>query len=588
MVCPDLLFSQVHLDIASQWGNLSSQQRRASDHLLASLLKKWSPDDRCTPEQERIALAKFLQANEQCRNWHFAPSDMRDEELLLLFQEEWNGFLGYNKKTGAAVIADPVDLSPIRAIDYGRVGPGASAGIRNLSFYGKMFAGPMTSYDEDLYQWYRAAISEDPRWTEAEKLRLQQFGTPRVVAGNKLSYVPKNVEVARTICSEASLNMFVQLGQGTILENRLKTYYGLSIRGGKDSVQHIKNQELARLGSIDGSFATIDLSSASDSISLNMLRRFTPREAMWALERTRASYVQLPGGKLEELFMVSSMGNGYTFPLETALFASIVVAASRFNGLKLDHPWGVNLGNWAVFGDDIIVPRQIFSQTVRLLELLGFKVNESKTFADGWFRESCGADWYKGYPVRGVYLTSLSTIEKRFVAYNLLHEWARKHKVTLDGALKLIVSSIPRGKRSRVPLWEGPERGLRQAEPPCPPKKHVFKTGSTREKREFFGWIYEVQEEVGRKVDVGSDGNWKIPDLFYNPAALFLCVEGGYIRDGYLHLSSIGNSRWRTGQRMTVNWDLPPMEDPKTCLPRVRGKSDLENRLFLNWILRNR
>jgi hypothetical protein len=51
------------------------------------------------------------------------------------------------------------------------------------------------------------------------------------------------------------------------------------------------------------------------------------------------------------------------------------------------------------YGDDIIVPVRYVRSVVSELETFGFKVNASKSFWTGYFRESCGKDYYKGEDV---------------------------------------------------------------------------------------------------------------------------------------------------------------------------------------------
>jgi hypothetical protein len=52
-----------------------------------------------------------------------------------------------------------------------------------------------------------------------------------------------------------------------------------------------------------------------------------------------------------------------------------------------------------VYGDDIIVPVEYVFAVVSRLEAFGFKVNKNKSFWSGYFRESCGKDYYEGTDV---------------------------------------------------------------------------------------------------------------------------------------------------------------------------------------------
>jgi hypothetical protein len=88
-----------------------------------------------------------------------------------------------------------------------------------------------------------------------------------------------------------------------------------------------------------------------------------------------------------ESFMLekfSSMGNGYTFELESTIFAGCVFACvppSRWD-------------DCSVYGDDLIVPQKYADRLVDCLETFGFKVNHKKSCLAGRFFESCGTDWF--------------------------------------------------------------------------------------------------------------------------------------------------------------------------------------------------
>jgi len=74
------------------------------------------------------------------------------------------------------------------------------------------------------------------------------------------------------------------------------------------------NQRYALLGSIDGSLATIDLSSASDTVSYALVMSLLPSGWFDLLDLFRSECVEVPGGVIE-LEKFSSMGNAYTFEL---------------------------------------------------------------------------------------------------------------------------------------------------------------------------------------------------------------------------------------------------------------------------------
>jgi hypothetical protein len=110
---------------------------------------------------------------------------------------------------------------------------------------------------------------------------------------------------------------------------------------------------------------------------------------------------------------ISSMGNGYTFALESAIFTALVYAVVKAGGGQF-----VNT-EFAVYGDDIILRKRYYFQLVEALRLSGFKVNLEKTFSHGPIRESCGTDWFHGKPLRPVFLDKTPrTTTDLFCDYN--------------------------------------------------------------------------------------------------------------------------------------------------------------------------
>lgn len=210
-----------------------------------------------------------------------------------------------------------------------------------------------------------------------------------VTQGSKLAFVPKDARTHRSIAIEPSLNLFLQKGIGLAIRRRLHRRWNL------DLTSQTRNQELARTGSIDNSYATIDLSSASDTIARGVVERLLPPKWMKLLSLARSPFTVVDGSQWL-LAKWSSMGNGYTFELETAIFAALVRCVIEPSDWKE--------GRWAVYGDDIIVPTYAYEDLCRVLSFYGFTLNDRKTFHNGPFRESCGADYYLGKPVRPFYL----------------------------------------------------------------------------------------------------------------------------------------------------------------------------------------
>jgi hypothetical protein len=204
------------------------------------------------------------------------------------------------------------------------------------------------------------------------------------VETNTIVLVPKNWKTHRTIAKEPTHSLPFQLALDGFLKKRLKKWR-------IDLSSQSANQERARLGSLDGSFATIDLEMASDTLSYNAVAWMLPLEWFNVFETFRSKLFRAPWGS-GEYAKYSSMGNGYTFSLETLIFA----AACRAVGSR----------QYAVYGDDIAIETKYAPSVVELLRFLGFKTNEEKSFlsSDSRFRESCGCDYYKGVLVTPFYM----------------------------------------------------------------------------------------------------------------------------------------------------------------------------------------
>jgi hypothetical protein len=115
-------------------------------------------------------------------------------------------------------------------------------------------------------------------------------------------------------------------------------------------------------------------------------------------------------GRWIKLEQFSSMGNGYTFELETIIFMALCHEALL--GVGIPPIPGYNL---YVFGDDIIVPTDGVRAVTAVLEFCGFKLNEKKSFSKGSFRESCGGDYFNGFAVRPYHIKEIPKTPEDFI-----------------------------------------------------------------------------------------------------------------------------------------------------------------------------
>lgn len=317
----------------------------------------------------------------------------------------------------------------------------------------------------------------------------------RIVSGNCLFTVPKNSDIDRVACKEPDINVFLQKLFGNQIRILLK-------RVGVDLNNQGVNAELARQGSITNRLMTIDLSSASDSVTTELVRLLLPSDWFYYMDLVRSPYTVIDGVEhFNEMF--SSMGNGFTFELESLLFYSITRAVSYLLGVR---------GKVSVYGDDIIAPSEIYEPLNSALGFFGFKVNESKSFYDSPFRESCGAFWYQGLDVKPFYIRrKLRRLSDLILVLNQLAQWATDCGVFDPRFLgfwtsfrDLVPSSLWGGQdfTSRLSLVTGhaPRKELK----PVTRMKKFFHTGG------LLFWLFlaeqlKLQERDGIAITTSSD-----------------------------------------------------------------------------------
>jgi hypothetical protein len=220
----------------------------------------------------------------------------------------------------------------------------------------------------------------------------------RVVRGNRFTTVPKDGTTDRPIACEPTLNVYAQLGVGDGLKLRLRKWGLLATKKTCGFESQEWHRTLARRSSITGEFATVDLSSASDTVTTQCVKLLLPADWQVLLFNYRSPVTVTPKGTFV-LEKISSMGNGFTFELETAIFAGIAAAAMELSGYSPRVP-----ENLSVYGDDIILPSPCYRVLRCALTLFGFRPNLKKTFHEGPFRESCGGDFWSGRDVRSVFI----------------------------------------------------------------------------------------------------------------------------------------------------------------------------------------
>jgi len=531
-------------------------QRFSAEALKSSIFKKYVTF--LKDDAEALGLKKFLAVNQRCKDFKLVVG--RDDVLLQEQIGEVRNFIYRFLLTNSVP-----QLSLGSILSRGKVGPGASIGAWGNDFYTKLFSSPLSVTRRSLYEAYVLHFKDDPRYDRAERLRSYSFGDPLLVPGNRLSFVPKTNDICRTICTEPTLNMFYQLGLGDWLTDRLRFKVGIDL-----SSQQDVNRRLARIGSRTGSFSTIDLSSASDSLSRTMIREIFPRDFVAWLDLFRSPNSRLPDGSLVELEMVSTMGNGFTFPLQTLLFTACVIATFRALGVKPRFRKGNRLPNFAVFGDDIIVPTEIAGHVIRLLSCLGFEVNCNKTFLEGPFRESCGGDYFKGRVVRPVHILRLDTQQDRFIALNRLNEWSAQTGIPLRKTIQGLLRTV---SFRPVPLQDNLDSGVRVP---------LSMAGRLKRSKRYQSPIYRRWVALPPKLTVTDEVlvPRRARKRIYNPYGLWITFLRGDMQRGVIPIRSHSATRYVTKSSVAPNWDY--VETMNRTLCGFGGRSRLLDAILIN------
>ncbi len=431
----------------------SRGQHRLNVQMISVVRKYPFPKGVIEVDPERRAIEKFLKSEHRCKRINERFSAYRkvrspNEDLL----NRARNFIQY-------VLGD-FSLSAVQEdCDFST---GAAIGIHgNATNFARKMLSKSWTVTPGAYYYARAALKRDFHIVEAinghdgvplfswdlDLFNKEFENRARIVDNNKVTFVPKTALTHRAIAVEPLLNGYLQKGVDSFMRKRLK-------RVGIDLKDQSINASRARQGSAewrsDDPLCTIDLSSASDSVSTELCRALLPPDWFEYLNSIRSHGYSLCGKKASYHKFVS-MGNGFCFPLETLIFASLCSAVSAVAGVRPD---------FSVYGDDIIVRRSVFEPLIKALDVCGFRVNVEKTFSSGPFRESCGADWFEGEDVRPVLLDyafdSFESIVKFCNIVRSKDSWLQ----VLGPSLKVISARIPRSCLLVRPYKGTPESAL--------------------------------------------------------------------------------------------------------------------------------
>jgi len=216
---------------------------------------------------------------------------------------------------------------------------------------------------------------------------------PEINPVAKVVLVPKDSRGPRLISMEPLEIQWIQQGLMKRLVSHIESH---PLTKGRVNFENQGiNGQLALESSISRKFATLDLKSASDRVSIDLVKYLFPKELHEPLMCTRSVATKLPNGELLPLRKFAPMGSALCFPVLAVCVWSILNAT-----VSVLYPGDPDFPDPAdsvyVYGDDALVPTFVTESCFRALTAFGLKPNVDKSFYRGFFRESCGVDAFKG------------------------------------------------------------------------------------------------------------------------------------------------------------------------------------------------
>lgn len=341
--------------------------RFADDYLVTEAMRK-NPS-LPIPDMRRVnATLKWWEAEDKCR---MTNSNIR--EYLTgkkPFSPEVETLITKTQRIIADVLG-PLTEAKLEFVHREmRFGPGATSSVhgRDVVLSRKMTSTMDVTPGLYPHWWYLI-----PHHGTVTDINLKAY--------SEVVFVPKDARTDRPIAIEPTLNIYVQLGIGALIRRQL-SLAGLNLDTQADANRACAEQAYAK------GLATIDLSSASDTVAYMLVLLLLPERWFALLDTARTEYSVIDDKEVR-LSKFSSMGNGFTFELETLIFWALARASGDDNAVA--------------FGDDIICRQDVAPKLIEALNLFGFSVNEKKTFVAGRFFESCGHDYLQGVNVRPIY-----------------------------------------------------------------------------------------------------------------------------------------------------------------------------------------
>jgi hypothetical protein len=347
----------------------------------------------CTAEREQKALKGFKQCEIDLRRVLEGYDELPIEEF---------------KRTSAILFGSTFDAVNRKVTTFNLEpghGPGATADrkVGNQKFV-------QSEWTDRLEEYFPFGEYALPHWKWFSD-NVPDYLSPEQERPVKITLVPKTLKTPRIIAVEPS---YMQYMQQALMREFVDGIEGDSLSSMfAHFTDQTLNQESAREASRTRELATLDLSEASDRVLNRLVEDMLSPwpDLAGAVQACRSSSAQLDSGEIIPLVKFASMGSALTFPMEVMVFTTLIFMGLSRHALdeSLDERFIRKFrGKVHVFGDDMIVPNHSVNDVVEILEAFGLKVNRTKSFSEGFFRESCGGDFYDGMAVKPIRLKHLA------------------------------------------------------------------------------------------------------------------------------------------------------------------------------------
>jgi len=349
--------------------------------------------------------------------------------------------------TGVFGMFDPTSILP-------RHGPGAVATgekPHEKHVFSRLYRDieriyPFTEY----FQYSLMQVCDEYRGYE--DLELLEAGTAKVVL------VPKDSRGPRLISCEPLEYQWIQQGLGRAIVAHLEKSRWTA--GFVNFTNQQINRDLALESSIDQEWVTLDMKEASDRVSVQLVKelfKYVPTLSE-ALMATRTCATILPDGTEVRLNKFAPMGSCLCFPIEAFVFYALAVSVLMYER-KITRREAYK--RVYVYGDDIIVRREDYPFLLQHFPSYGLMFNEAKCCTNGFFRESCGMDAYKGVDVTPIKLRSVWSRRRRLDVGVISSYVALSNAAYREGYMRVsdTAKNLVLGKTGPLPVFDKEDNG---------------------------------------------------------------------------------------------------------------------------------